>query len=231
MAASLKENIYLKKEFDEDIRQIWLIYTNSYEYYNCLKEIREYERTEFSDARFLFFIKYTSWYVLIIELCKVFQHDNKSQHFNVYGLLNKLRDNYKNLEFNLLIPLSDIHKYISDFNSSEIIEIRKKLVTLRNKFYAHFDRQNQKFIEEINITLNEIEYLLNLLHDFINNIRLKVFNSHVEFKEDIFVDILNVLRNTENCNRRDHEEIIRKFNEETKKNKILIKACRQQYRI
>ena len=134
-------SVYLKKKFDEEINQIWLIYTNSYEYYNCLKQIRNYKKTEYSNSRFLFFISYTCWYVLIIELCKIFQYDNKNQHYNIYGLLNRLIHNYKNLEFNSLISLPEIKKYYLNFNSPKIKKIRERIVTLRDKFYAHLDKQ------------------------------------------------------------------------------------------
>jgi len=152
-------SIYRKTKLDKEINQIWLIYTNSFEYYNCLKQIRKYEKTRFSDSRFLSFITYTSWYILIIELCKVYQNDNNNQHFNIYGLLNRLINNYKNLEFRSMISLSDIRKYSDDFNSPKIIDIRKRLVELRDKFYAHIDRQDQNFEREISLTYDEIEYL------------------------------------------------------------------------
>jgi len=210
-------SIYRTNKFNDDIEQILSIYHNSYEYYNCLKQLRNYERTEFSDKRFILFITYTSWYVLIIELCKIFQYDNRNQHYNIYGLLQRLINNYKNLEFRSLISLSEIRRYDSDFNSTNIIDIRKRLVDLRDKFYAHIDRQDQNFVDKISLTYNEIEFLLKILHDFIYEIKHKVFNTHVEFTDDIFVDLTSVLRITEDYNRKHHEEIIKEFNEETKR--------------
>ena len=199
-------SIYRKTKFDEEINQIWLIYTNSFEYYNCLKQIRNYEKTDYSDSRFLSFITYTSWYILIIELCKVYQYDNNNQHFNIYGLLNRLINNYKNLEFRSMISLSDIRKYSDDFNSPKIRDIRIRLVELRDKFYAHIDRQDQDLEGEISLTYDEIEYLLKTLRNFIFEIKQKVFNGHTEFNEDIFVDLTSVLKATEYYNKKDHEE-------------------------
>lgn len=206
--------MYLKTDLDKDISQIWLLYTKSYEYYNCLNQIKKYEKTEYSDSRFIFFITYTSWYILVIELCKVYQNDNKNQHYNVYGLINKLLNNYKKLEYNSLLSLTDVKKYYSDFNSSKIIEIRNKLVILRDKFYAHTDRLNEKFINEININLTEIESLFNTLRAFIFDIKSKVFKSHTLFEDDIFVNINYFLKSMDESNKRHHEEIIRKLNEE-----------------
>jgi len=91
------------------------------------------------------------------------------------------------------------------------------LVDLRDKFYAHIDRQDQNFVDKISLTYNEIEFLLKILHDFIYEIKHKVFNTHVEFTDDIFVDLTSVLRITEDYNRKHHEEIIKEFNEETKR--------------
>jgi hypothetical protein len=206
--------MYNKNDLDKDISQIWLIYTTSYEYYNCLSQVKSYKKTEFSDSRFMSFIIYTSWYVLIIELCKVYQNDNKNQHFNLFCLINKLLNNYKNLDFKSLITLESITDYHARFNSSEIIDIRERLVTLRDKFYAHFDKDNLE--NEVNIKLTEIEILLNLLKNFITDIKYEIFGSQVEFENDIYVQINKALECIEDSNKRYHDEMIHKFNEEMK---------------
>lgn len=206
--------MYSKKELDKDISQIWLMYTTSYEYFNCLNQIKSYKKTEYSDTRFMSFIIYTSWYVLIIELCKLYQNDNKNQHFNLYGLINKLLNDYKNLDFKTLITLDSIKDYHTRFNSPEILDIRVRLITLRDKFYAHFDRNNLE--NEVNITLAEIELLLNLLKDFIVDIKSKIFSSHIDFENDIYVNINYALECIADDTKRYRDEMIRKFNEEMK---------------
>jgi hypothetical protein len=206
--------MYSTKELNNNISQIWLLYSNSYEYYYCLKQIKEYNKNEYSDSRFLSFITYSSWYILIIELCKVYQHDNKNQHYNVYGLINKLVNEYKTLEFNSLISLDDVKKYQSDFNSSNIIGIRDRLIILRDKFYAHTDRLDEKFVNDININISEVELLFKILREFIFDIKSKVFKSHTIFEDDIFVNIKNILKNFDESKKRHHEEIIREFNKE-----------------
>jgi hypothetical protein len=208
--------MYLISDLDKDISQIWLLYTRSYEYFYCLRQIKEYGKNENADTRFVFFITYSSWYILIIELCKLYQNDNKSQHYNVYGVINKILNEHKKLEFNTLLSLLDVKKYYSDFNSLKIIEIRNKLIILRDKFYAHTDRLDEKFLDEINISLTEIEILFNILRSFIFDIKNKVFGSHVIFEEDIFVNIKYVLGSVEEKNKRYREEIIKKVNEERK---------------
>ena len=207
--------MYNKTDFDRDISQIWLIYTNSYEYFNCLSQLKNYKKNEYTDSRFMSFVIYTSWYILIIELCKVYQNDNKNQHFNVYGLLNKLINNYKNLDFKTSISLETIKNYHLRFNSPEVIDIRDRLIILRDKFYAHFDRE--KLEQEVNIQLLEIEVILNLLKDFINEIKLLVFRSQIDFDNDIFVHILNVMDCIDGSNMRYHDKIIRKFKKESKR--------------
>ncbi|MFW9989163.1 MAG: hypothetical protein ACFFC3_10940 [Candidatus Odinarchaeota archaeon] len=207
--------MYSKNDLEEDISQIWLIYTTSYEYYYCLKLISKYEKTDFTDSRFLVFIIYSSWYILIIELCKAFQYDNKSQHYNVYGLINKMLNNYKSLDFKSSITLNEIKSFYTDFNAEKITEIRDRLTTLRDKFYAHSDRQ--KLLQEVNVKLTEIEALLNLLKKFIYEIKQKVFSAEVIFHTDIYVDIGEILKSIEERNQIHHNEIIRKFNEERRK--------------
>lgn len=206
--------MYSKNDLDGDISQIWLIYTNSYEYFNCLNQLKNYKKSEYTDSRFMSFVFYTSWYVLIIELCKVYQNDNKNQHFNVYGLLNRLINNHKNLDFKTLISLEELNRYQTRFNAPEIIDIRNRLIVLRDKFYAHFDRE--KLEKEVNIQLAEIDIILSLLKDFISEIKIEVFRSQIDFDNDIFIHINKVMECIDESNKRCHDEIIRKFNEECK---------------
>ena len=205
---------YSKSDLERDISQIWSIYTNSYEYFNCLNQLKNYKKSEYTDSRFMSFVFYTSWYVLIIELCKVYQNNNKSQHFNVYCLLNKLINNYKDLDFKALISLEELNRLKSLFNAPEIIDIRDRLIVLRDKFYAHFDRE--KLEKEVNIQLGEIDIILSLLKDFISEIKIKVFRSQIDFDNDIFIHINKVMECIDESNKRYHDEIICKFNEESK---------------
>ncbi|MBE9468070.1 MAG: hypothetical protein IMY72_07085 [Bacteroidetes bacterium] len=177
----------------------------------------KFKRTENSDKRFLYFMTYTSWYILVVELCKVFQHDNKNQHFNVYGFLNKLKNDYKKLECKDLLSKSEIDKLYNDFNSEEIISIRDKLVILRNKFYAHTDRQDEQIINDKNVDLLEIKKLFDILKNFIFEIKSIVFHSHVIFEEDIFVGLDDVLKNIDKNNKRQHEKFLKEVEEEVEK--------------
>ena len=206
--------MYSTINLDKDISQIWLLYTSSYEYYHCQRQIKEFGKSEYADSRFLFFLTYSNWYILVIELCKIFQNDNRNQQFNVYGLINKLLNGHRNLDFKELFPLADVQKHYSNFNSLNIIDIRDKLIILRDKFYAHTDRLDENFLNEININLTEIESLFNLLRCFIFDIKSKVFGSHAMFEEEIFINIKDILNCVEEKNKRYHEEILRNFNEE-----------------
>ncbi len=208
-----------KADLEREISQIWLLYTKSYEYFHCLRHLSKFKRTENSDSRFMYFMTYTSWYILVVELCKVFQHDNKNQHFNIYGLINKLKNEYKKLEYKDLLSKPDIDKFYNDFNSEEIISIRDKLVILRDKFYAHTDRQDERIINDKNVDLSEIEKLFDILRAFIFDIKSKVFKRHVIFEDDIFVRLDDVLKNIDENNKRRHEEVLKKFEEEMKQNK------------
>ncbi|WP_340076016.1 hypothetical protein [Leptobacterium sp. I13] len=203
-----------KSDFNIETSQIWLLYTKSYEYYHCLVQLRDYPITENSNKHFIRFIKHSSWYILVIELCKIFEHKNDTQHYNVYRFLNLLKNNYKGLEFNDVLSKSDIDEYCESFNAENIIKIREKIKTLRNKFYAHTDRYKENFIDEIDVTLSELELLFSTLRNFIIEIRQKVLNSHSSFETDIFIDLQNILVNIHENNKKKHDNIIKKWNDE-----------------
>jgi transcriptional regulator NrdR family protein len=128
--------------------------------------------------------------------------------------LNKLINNYKDLDFKALISLEELKRLQSLFNAPKIIDIRDRLIVLRDKFYAHFDRE--KLEKEVNIQLAEIDVILSLLKDFISEIKSKVFSSQIDFDNDIFININEVLECIDESNKRYYDEIIRKYNEESK---------------
>jgi len=208
----------IKENFDKEIQKICFIYTKSYEYYNCLKQINNFEKSEFNDTRFIRFFNYTCWYVLVIELSKIYQNDNNNQHYNIYKLLNVLRNNYKRLEYKNLISKETIERYYNGFNSPQITDIRDRLVILRNKFFAHTDRHVDEFIEKIEINLNEIEILFRILKQFIFDISDNVFLRNVEIDdESIFVNIERVLKNIQESRKKFQETNLEKMKEDLKK--------------
>ncbi len=52
-----------KENFNKEIKQIWLIYTKYREYYCSLNQLYKFEKTKFSDDRFIRFLTYTCWHV------------------------------------------------------------------------------------------------------------------------------------------------------------------------
>jgi hypothetical protein len=148
----------------------------------------EYEKKILSHGYFTHVYR-QSRFTIIVQLCKIFAEKN-NQKRNLYKLFNRLKtDKYdekmeENLDYHrgsarLLSSREDIQKEISLLekkieNHDNIIE---KIVTLRNRFYAHSDPG----MELPQVTNSELELLVKLAIEIFNNLAGKLLDSHFKF--------------------------------------------------
>ena len=125
-----------------------------------------------------------SRFVIIVQLCKLFG-DNKNQRINIHKLFNRLTtDKYddklqkrldeNNPEKGLFKNRAEILKEV-DLLKSEIAaenSLIKRVVDLRNKFYAHSDPNSILST----VTNEELESLVNLAIKTYNSIHGKIFD-------------------------------------------------------
>lgn len=161
--------------------------------YKHLSAVRE-KRKElaFLNEDFFIFFQYQQWFMLNIQLAKIFDC-KKTQQRNVIDLFNKIISGKFNDE---LIPfLSDSSKNKSGLDYNQFIDKIKvlkdsikscqvaidKVTKVRNKIYAHtdFDRiQNFPTIEEI-------KSLIDLADKLYNNSRGLLYGIHTDFTRGI----------------------------------------------
>ncbi|MBD8082159.1 hypothetical protein [Chryseobacterium caseinilyticum] len=143
----------------DNISNIYTVANESYlfsKYFNSGKNDSEIRIIESPSIRFL---KHSMWRICIIELDKVFKKSD-NHHFSFYEITNivkqaNLKTYHTNLDNNSLFL-----KWVKDLSKakSTVTEINK----LRNKLYAHTDRNKTALIEEINLDYSKIEELLEI---------------------------------------------------------------------
>jgi hypothetical protein len=147
----------------------------------------------FLNEDFFVFFQYQQWFMLNIQLAKVFECKPRTQQRNILTLFNKIIAQEFSDE---LVPFfDDTSQNKSGLTYEQFLErvkiqksvIRKhqttidKIITTRNKYYAHTD------IERIpNFpTLEEVNAISNLASSIYNNIRGLLYGIHTDFTRGI----------------------------------------------
>lgn len=167
----------LRQEIDEIIRifRSAKYYELDFIYINSIKLSQPIVYSTF--YYFIERIYHSSCVVLILELSKLFEKDEK---FSLLKLKNKIIDNYEKSELNNYLQKKDIEIIFNPINSEAIELILKKLKDTRDKYYAHFDRTRPNF-SEIQIDSSETGLLISIVEEILKTIELKFFNVSVDY--------------------------------------------------
>ena len=114
---------------------------------------------------------------LILDLCKLF---DKREKYSFYKLKNKMNENYGNSELCGLLSSTNFEELFVPLDSERIEQLLKKLKTIRDEYYAHFDRTRTEF-GEIQINSKETGRLISIAENILKTIELKYFETSVNF--------------------------------------------------
>lgn len=153
-----------KQELDKDIEVFWLIYTQSRQ----SLEVYKYLKSTSASGQFWEHIAFTSLKDCFIELDKLLSTKD-SQHYRLDGLINKLKPGgqYSSFKFSEA-QLNDWSKIFLIFHKT-----LNKISVLRNKKYAHTDRNFKVLDQDFDIDIMEIEKIF----DFLENV-IQVVHQH-----------------------------------------------------
>jgi hypothetical protein len=130
-------------------------------------------------------IIFSMWRLTIIELCKLFGKPNDD--YQIESFLKNILEDFEILDYKDKIEKDRIVDWLNTIsNNVDLKNLIKKIQTLRDKYFAHSDRNRVKSIHEF--TLTKIEF--DQLFSFIENI-LKYFESNI-YGRSISFDISNV---------------------------------------
>lgn len=173
----------------------------SYKHLSVIKELKS--ETKFLNEDFFDFYQYQQWFMINIQLAKIFECKPKTQKRNIITLFNNIingeyadelaeffADNKQNKS---LLTYEQFIEEIKNLNSS-IKTHRKvidKVINARNKIYAHTD------IERIIDfpSLEELKSLIDLASKLYNNSRGQLYGISTNFTRGIInLTINDVIR-------------------------------------
>lgn len=130
----------------------------------------EYFENMVKKSRFLYrlYLNYTKLFV--IDLHKLI---DKDENYNIHNLINYCKSNIRRIDWSYPISLTELNHC-----ESKLIDISSHfpaIIDLRNKVYAHNDKNKSKL--KFDITLNEFWVVLKELQEIFSKINL-CFDNH-----------------------------------------------------
>jgi hypothetical protein len=169
-----------------EVSKIWKIFIIckecfDYSYYLYKPETKE-EFDYLQKSRDFEFIRQIMWRMSIIELSKLFSSSSKRDRYNLYHLINRFKEpgNYSDIS----VDKTTLGLWESQLSKNQIVI--DKILTLRDKLYAHTDSDSETF-RAMSISFEEVKGLLQIIEDVIKQIYQQVFESEA-MVENLFFE-------------------------------------------
>lgn len=111
------------------------------------------------------------WRICVIDLHKVISI-SRNDSFSLKKLINKLKDGHYHGHN---IPMSAIIQWELAIEENDVTI--KKLLTLRNKLFAHTDVE---FVDERDVTFSEVSEIYAMIETIISDVYFCAFDSHAD---------------------------------------------------
>ncbi|MDM1529013.1 hypothetical protein [Myroides odoratimimus] len=128
-------------------------------------------------SKALQFLGHSLYRNTIIEIAKLFSN-NKGDRYSIKNLLNTLNNNHKQLSLDITVLIPPL-EFIN--NNQELLG---NIKLLRDKIYAHSDKPNTS-LEELEVSLNDIDYLIDFCERTLNSIYISISNNDFSFLSPI----------------------------------------------
>lgn len=177
--------IYTKESFQEIIDFYFLYHHRISDYYSITKyffnPITEEEKELTRRDPFFYLTANSSWALVILDLCKIFQ-ESRNQRYNLATIFKNIKTIPENKLILDEIGETEMANYILEIeNLKPTIE---KLKILRDKHYAHVDDINLDLNTLENPSFADIEKALKVLENTVVKIAAKLFDADYMFETD-----------------------------------------------
>ena len=162
----------------------------TYKHLSVIKELKT--ETKFLNEDFFTFFQYQQWFMLTIQLSKIFECKPRTQQRNIVTLCDKIiKGDYKE-EFELMLQQSKISNpptYADLAEKAKQIRTKiklhqptiNKIINVRNKIYAHTDiERNIDFP-----TIDEMKTIIDFASFSYNNSRGFIYGVNTDFTRGV----------------------------------------------
>jgi len=170
------------KDLENEIESRYLILVKARDFFEYSKYLNSPETEELKNIAnrhtFIRKSRYAFWVVSVLEIMKLF--GSKNDEFRFEKLINKLIHNHSKSEWRTYISRDQIKSFESELKSDKITTVISNLKELRDKYYAHSDRNAEEEIDRFVPTFVEFELLLEFSERIINTLsqNMSVIQTH-----------------------------------------------------
>ncbi len=132
---------------------------------------------------------HSNWVITILELSKLID-DRPGHKYNLFKLFRCIRNEWQNLELTNRISLDDFSKIENQLNTTIISDRIISIKTLRDKYYAHTDKENPYPELELIPSFDKVELLINDLKIVLCDLKSKIIKVDYFFVPVIQSDYL-----------------------------------------
>jgi hypothetical protein len=185
------------EDLEKEIESRFRILVNAIIFYKSCKYLNnpktEEEKNVSDSNAFIRKTRYAFWVLSVLELCKLY--GKKGDHFTFEKLLNKLLMNFDSKPWSFNLQKEQIILWSERIRDQDFKNTINKLHGLRDKYYAHSDRNPEEEINALTPEYEEVELLIDFGKEIVFEIRSKVFDIHQLFETPNMGNANNILRN------------------------------------
>jgi hypothetical protein len=133
-------------------------------------EKEEYVEMMVKKSRFLYRLYLNYMKLITIDLYKL---TNQKEAYNLYSLINFCKTNISKIQWSHKITLKELEKMENDIDS--VSHHFEAIGLLRNKIYAHNDKNKSKY--EYKISLTDFWHIIKVLQDVFSKLNLRFDNN------------------------------------------------------
>ncbi len=178
-------DIRTKEYFETELENILFIHFNAKYYFEDVRILNNpdtiSQKIIAHDHYVIKRIRIAFWRLGIIEIAKLFQK-SRNQHYNLITYIEELREKYKDYTWIKELPKRKLFNWLRKLNSVHIKTIRTKVSIQRDKYFAHTDKNPDIKLDNVQISFDEIQELLNLTESIIFDLKVHCLSTHSDFE-------------------------------------------------
>jgi hypothetical protein len=173
-----------KKELEERIEAIKNIYFSAKVSFSDAEYLylpdTEEEKKIAAENLFVHRIRISCWRNVVLELCKLYL-DSDNEHFNLFKFLRNLKSEYKGISQTNQVSDEKIDSWIQELTHYKVVEIVKRLKTIRDKHIAHTDIDSKSNNNQVRVTFKETREIFEVTEKLLSEIISSYLNGYQIF--------------------------------------------------
>ena len=215
LCVNKKNKMITEQEIKKDLDRIADILSYSrhlvVDSYHMLHTETSEKFSTISRNKFLVRVRDSFWKLGVIELAKIYGKSPESDHYSLPLLISALRKQHKFSDWNAKISSDELKNLKHSIGTNQIKESIRKLLIVRNKHYAHTDKDHLGCFHDIKFHVENCFGLIEVAETIIEtlsekfSLQIKLPDYQGEQMNDFIDNFMELKKH--HCRRPDNERI------------------------